>query len=365
VPAWKCLAIDDPKEQASYRQYGSVGLVEFKRRARRTIDTIYLLFRPDYARKIYWRLNPCFNEIYKLARVHRADFWLANDWTVLPIASRLAAEQGVRYGYDAHEFAADEYRQSRLWRITQRPIITAIEKDGIAGAAFTTCVSDGIAKELTSTYGLRAVPKVIRSTPIYSPGTFRPTGGTIEVLYHGIVASGRGLDECIRSVALWRPEFRLTIRGPSKPEYLAMLRKIAESSNVSGRVIFEGPVPMTQLVARAASFDIGLFALPDYSSQNIYVLPNKFFEYVMAGLALCVSDLPEMSRLLQHYNLGVSIDSVTPEAIAVAVNKLDRRAIDAYKRNALEAAKELNWEAEGNAFLQLCEASVSERIPAH
>jgi hypothetical protein len=69
--------------------------------------------------------------------------------------------------------------------------------------------------------------------------------------------------------------------------------------------------------------------------------------------------------LLQHYNLGVSIDSVTPEAIAVAVNKLDRRAIDAYKRNALEAAKELNWEAEGNAFLQLCEASVSERIPAH
>jgi hypothetical protein len=35
-----------------------------------------------------------------------------------------------------------------------------------------------------------------------------------------------------------------------------------------------------------------------------------------------------------------------PEKIAAAINSLDRERIDLFKRNALKAAAELNWEAE-------------------
>jgi glycogen(starch) synthase len=112
-------------------------------------------------------------------------------------------------------------------------------------------------------------------------------------------------------------------------------------------------------VREAAEFDVGLFALPGHSLQNFHVLPNKFFEYTMAGLALCVSDLPEMSRLLHGYELGRLIADVTPQAVAAAINGFDRASIDRFKQNAGKAALELNWEVEARAFLSACTEAAS------
>ncbi len=154
------------------------------------------------------------------------------------------------------------------------------------------------------------------------------------MLYHGIVSPGRGLEACIRSVALWRAEFTLTIRGPASAAYAQTLQTLVEETGLSGRIVLAPPVPMIDLVREAAEFDVGLFALPGHSLQNFHVLPNKFFEYTMAGLALCVSDLPEMSRLLHGYELGRLIADVTPQAVAAAINGFDRASIDRFKANA-------------------------------
>ncbi len=343
-----------PQPSMATRKKGKTWIGLQLGRMRRAYDVARLSLDRGYAKTVYWRLNDRFSQIYNLARLQKVDFWLANDWTTLPIAQRLAAEQGVPYAYDTHELAVDEYAQNRIWRLTQRPVIASVERSGIARAAFATCVSDGIADRLHEFYKLENRPIVIRNTPMYRQQFFRPTGGTIEVLYHGVVAPGRGLEACIRSVFHWREEFRLTIRGPSSPAYLASLKAEVEAAGISGRVIFDEPVPMTELVARAATFDVGLFSLPDHSLQNVYVLPNKFFEYTMAGLALCVSDLPEMTRLLRKHDLGELIDSVSPEAIANAINRLSRSNIDRFKRNSLIAAKELNWEVEGKRLIDEC-----------
>jgi glycogen synthase len=123
-------------------------------------------------------------------------------------------------------------------------------------------------------------------------------------------------------------------------------------------VTFAQSVPLVDLVRRASEHDVGLFALPSHSLQNVHVLPNKFFEYMMAGLALCVSDLPEMASILKRHSLGVLIETVAPEAIAVAINQMNRVAIDTYKRNALTAAQEFNWENEGQLLVKACDRAV-------
>lgn len=327
-------------------------------RVRRAVDVLRVAIRPAHARRVYWRLNRNFERIHALARQERVDLWLANDWTMLPIAQALSAEQGVPFGYDTHELAVDEYAQNWRWRLATRPIIAEIEASGIRQATFATCVSDGIADRLREVHGLPERPVVIRNTPVYQPVAFRPTGETVRVLYHGVVAPGRGLEACIASVALWRPEFHLTIRGPASTDYRGALETLAREAGVAARVAFDPPVPMTELVTAASAFDVGLFALPDHSLQNVYVLPNKFFEYTMAGLALCVSDLPEMRRLLDAHDLGTVFSGLSPEAIAQAIHRLDRAAIDRFKRNALVAARELNWEVEGARLVAMAEAAV-------
>lgn len=317
-------------------------------RARRAKDVALTYLSQEHANAAYWRLNDRFAGLYQLASEQQVDIWLANDWTALPIARRLAAEQGVPYTYDTHELAVDEYAHRLLWRLMQRPVIAAIERGGIADAAVTSCVSQGIADRLHGLYGLPEKPLLIRNMPCYEAHPYRPCGDSIEVLYHGVVNVGRGLEACIDSVVLWRPEFRLTIRGPGPADYLAALADRIEAAGLGGRIVLAPPVPMVDLVREASQFDIGLFALPGHSEQNVHVLPNKFFEYTMAGLALCVSDLPEMTALLRQHDLGRLIPEVSPQAVAVAINGFDRASIDRHKQHALEAAKLLNWEAEAD-----------------
>lgn len=334
------------------------GVLSILRRARRAKDVALVYASRSYANLAYWRLNERFERLYRLARQEKVDIWLANDWTALPIVRRLAAEQSTLYAYDTHELAVDEYAQHWLWRMMQRPLIAAIESGGIAGAAVTSCVSQGIADRLSGLYGLPKKPLLIRNMPRYEAHPFRPCGDRIAVIYHGVVNVGRGLEACIDSVASWHPDFHLTIRGPGPARYLEGLAVRIRTAGVADRVALAPPVPMTELVQEAARFDIGLFALPGHSQQNVHVLPNKFFEYAMAGLALCVSDLPEMTALLRQHGLGRSISEVTPQAIAAAINSFTRAEIDACKQRSLVAAKQLNWEAESDQLFLAIERAV-------
>lgn len=274
---------------------------------------------------------------------------------------RLAEEQGAILVYDTHELASEEYAERPIWRLIHRPLVMGVERRGLERAAFVTCVSEGISSRLQDVYRLTQRPMVVCNTPSYQAMPFRPTGERIEVLYHGVVAPGRGLEECIESVAHLRPEFSLTIRGPGSDGYHSQLKQKIASHGLENRVRLAPAVPMTELVRSANTADIGLFALSDHSRHNRFVLPNKFFEYTMAGLALCVSNLPEMAYLVQRHDLGLLVPDLSPAAIATQLNSLDRNMIDRYKRNALAAARQLNWEKESEKLLARCTSLVAER----
>ena len=90
----------------------------------------------------------------------------------------------------------------------------------------------------------------------------------------------------------WRRHCRLLRRVASR-------RWQTSITCIAGRVRLAPPVAMTELVRAAKDFDVGFFALPGSSRHNELALPNKFFEYVTAGLAVCISELPEMARLVR------------------------------------------------------------------
>src|ERR1700730_16741009 len=100
-------------------------------------------------------------------------------------------------------------------------------------------------------YRLPQPSLVIRNTPLYQHSNFRPTGERIRVLYHGIVAPGRGLEEAIDSVAAWRREFNMTIRATKNPGYSDDLRRRIRDGGLEQRVRLVPPVPMTELVKEA------------------------------------------------------------------------------------------------------------------
>jgi glycosyltransferase involved in cell wall biosynthesis len=301
---------------------------------------------PHRADGVFWTLNGALVDLYRAASCYRPAIWLANDWTTLPVAQRLAEEQNVPFGYDTHELATSEYGHRTKWRILYQPLILALERRGIAAASVVSCVSDGIAGHLQHLYRMKERPMVVRNMPHYESYAFRPTSSSIRVLYHGIVAPGRGLEACIASVSQWAEGRSLSIRGPAQDAYRAELEALIAEEGVGDRVTLLPPVPMTDLIREAAAFDVGIFIFPSANRHNVYVLPNKIFEYVMAGLAVCVSALPEMAAVVRGHDLGVLVEGMEPEKIAAAINSPDRARVDEFKRNAVKAAAELNWEAE-------------------
>jgi glycosyltransferase involved in cell wall biosynthesis len=357
APAWVVgQPRDDGAESADYRCNARCSRKSdlfgfWAARIRDGADLLAARLGGSVACRSYWRLSADARDIYDRASRIEADVWLANDWAMLPVASRLAKEKGGFYGYDTHELATDEFADRPRWRFWKRPLVRAIERGSIGGAAVVSAVSEGIAKRLQDLYSLPRLPAVIRNTPIFESTPFRPTAIPIRVIYQGIIVPGRGLEAVIDSVCAWRPEFDLTIRGPGDASFLHALQRRISRRGLEARVQLAPPVPMTSLVQEAAAFDIGLFALPRSSRHNELALPNKVFEYIMAGLAICVTELPEMARLLRQHHLGVTIPQLDPGAIANTINSLDPESIDRYKRNALIAAQQLCWERERELLL--------------
>ncbi|WOF73270.1 glycosyltransferase [Parvibaculaceae bacterium PLY_AMNH_Bact1] len=308
----------------------------------------------------YWKVLPQSENIYSLAAKEPADVWLANDWYVIPVAARLAREHGGIVGYDTHEFALNEYSHNLAWKFLKRPFVSRIEKSLIQTAPVCSTVSQGIADALQGVYDLNECPLVVRNVPNYQQVQPAERSGRLRVLYHGIVAPGRGLEACIDSVLNWREEFTLTIRGPAKDPYHKALVARIEGLGLSDRVRMVPPVPMTDLVNEAAAFDIGLFALPDHSMHNHFALPNKIFEYIMAGLAVCVSDLPEMENIVDTYGVGTTFHGMEPETIAAAINKFDEEKVNFFREKSLTAAQELCWEKEAKIMVNAYSNAVSK-----
>lgn len=326
------------------------------------------------ARLLPTRLLPALDEtVYWSQSSHRRlrdaaaggpyDLYIANDWATLPIAAQLAAGDGTAYLYDTHEYAVAEHIEDWRWRLLFPGHVRRLEQRFIVGAAACSTVCDSIAAALRRDHGLADLPAVIRNLPAYRPTAFRPTGDQITVLYHGLFNPNRGLLPLIESVALWRPGRRLLLRGFGNPGLVERLRAAIARLGLDERVTIEPPVPADAVIEAASNADIGIFALPDSSLQNRFALPNKLFEYVMAGLCVCVSDLPEMAAVVRHHDLGVLLSGSDPRAIAAGINSLERDAIDRYKAKALKAASTLCWERESERWLAVVRCALAKAGP--
>jgi len=86
------------------------------------------------------------------------------------------------------------------------------------------------------------------------------------------------------------------------------------------------------------------------------MLPNKFFEYLMAGLPVLASPLESIAEVIKTYDVGQVISSLAPADIGAAISGMlaDRVALDRMHHDALEVAKqEFCWEKEHEELISL------------
>jgi|CXWL01.1.fsa_nt_gi glycosyltransferase involved in cell wall biosynthesis len=298
-------------------------------------------------------------EILRIARENidlRPDLVIAHDYHTSDVGYELAKEFGAKFSVDVHEYAVMQYSNDPQWVRNVQPVIRTVQDHYFRKADVLTVVGAGIAELVAQETPLKRPPVVIRNVPFANPQTFRPVGDRIKVLYHGDLSRPREIDMAIRSMPMWRNEFDLVLRGNGDPAYIGELKRLVSRLGLEQRVTFEPAVPFDQIVPAANSADIGYFAYRAYSPQIQFALPNKFFEYVMAGIAVCISDLREVGALVREHNVGLLIPEHTPEVIANTVNSFNPDSIARFKRASLTASETLNWETERKSLLAAYDA---------
>ncbi|MEH6714989.1 glycosyltransferase family 4 protein [Parasphingorhabdus flavimaris] len=113
----------------------------------------------------------------------------------------------------------------------------------------------------------------------------------------------------------------------------ASLMNRVEKAGLEHIVIFHDPVPKTRLVGLLASADLGLQILADVPAFYYGTSPNKFFDYLAAGLPVITNYPGWIADLVEQYQCGIAVPAADPNLFATALIKMantseiDRRSM--------------------------------------
>ncbi|HWF62336.1 MAG TPA: hypothetical protein VN666_18795 [Nitrospira sp.] len=262
------------------------------------------------------------------------DAAIANDLEALPLALKMA--QGSSVILDAHEYFPLEFEDRWLWRWFFASYTHDMCRRYMPKAARVTTVCQGIANRYTKEFGVRT--EVITNTPHFHDLPIRPTDGSvIRLIHHGAAMVSRRIELMIELMGFLDERFSLDlILMPGKLDYIERMRCLARGKP---KIRFLEPVPMDQLVILSAQYDIGLFLLPPTNFNYEMALPNKFFEFIQARLAVAIGPSPEMAQIVREFGCGVVADDFEPASLARVLNQLTAVDIDRMKAGSERAAK--------------------------
>ncbi|SNT13629.1 hypothetical protein SAMN06309944_2204 [Micrococcales bacterium KH10] len=295
-------------------------------------------------------------------RERKFDLVVANDARVLAFAHQVA--NGAPVWADMHEWAPEERTHVLAWRLLVAPLMTYLCRIYLPRSAAVTTVGARIAQLYRQHFGVDA--QVMRNSSPWQD--LKPSPGPdddaqrIRLVHSGAAIHGRNLEAMIDVVTDLGERYTLDLYlmpGGDDGKYLAALRSRAVGCD---RIRFCDPVAPGDLPATLNGYDVGVFWIPPTHTNARLTLPNKFFDFVQARLAVAVGPSVEMADLVRHYGLGVVSEGFTVEECRRSILDLTPGAIRDAKRASDAASKELSFEHDAGVADQILEGALSSSV---
>jgi len=163
---------------------------------------------------------------------------------------------------------------------------------------------------------------------------------------------GRGIEAAIRSMQFIEGA-ELWLAGDG--DITLQLKQMVTELKLDDKVKFLGRLPLLQLQQLTLKADLGISLEEDLGLNYRFALPNKLFDYIQAGVPVLVSNLPEMKKIVEHYQIGVIAESHQRKELAELMKTalFDQEKRRVWKQNLLKAANELCWENEERILRQI------------
>ena len=307
----------------------------------------------SFGYRLRWIFMPELNR----ALAQRYDAYHANDWDTLLLAAQAAKRDGARLVVDLHEYAPLEYENRPNWWLRE-PMLRYMLRTYATQADAVTTVAPLIAQRYEQEFDF--APMVVLNAPpkiALPPKTLNPQN--IRLIHHGIASPVRRPELMLKALALCEPRYTLHFMFVHS-DYVEELKALAERLT-PGRVFFHDPVPPEKIVERIAAFDVGFNVIAPTNYNYAYALPNKFFESIVAGLAVYIGPSAQMQRYVERYGFGCTAPSFAPRDLAATLNRVTADEWVRMQQAARQAAQELHAAAEMAKVVQLYRRLFEER----
>ena len=307
----------------------------------------------------FFRMFVLTKTIYKLALKEKADVYHFHDPELLLWMTKLKKKTGAKIIYDVHEDVPKQIF-SKHWipKILRKPISILFEfYEGRKIREFDFIITVG--KEVRERFE-KINPNVeeIKNFPILK--NFEETSRNrsvgkkkfFNIIYAGGITDVRGTTQMIEALEYLPSNTKLILLGKFSSEKYEKNLKSLKGFN---KVDYKGVVDFKDVPLFYQKSDVGIICfLPEPNHLN--AVPNKFFEYMAAGLPIVVSNFPSWERIIQENSCGICIDPLKPKKIAQAIKYLidhPKEAIEMGKNGKNAVFKKYNWGEESKKLIEV------------
>ena len=300
-------------------------------------------------------------EMRVLAAREPADWFIAHAHGALPVAAAAAACWNARLGFDCEDLLVHTPEEPRA-------VLRAIEAEYLPRCSYISTASPLMAEQLVQH---RHIPAPLVLYNVFSLAlaegmlipALRPAARAMRLHWFGqTIGLGRGLEDAIAALSHLPAEAELHLRGNPSPGVREKLEALAGRER--HRLFFLPPLQHDEVIRAMEPFDVGLaLERPDHGNYARTVT-NKFFSYLLAGLAVAASDTPGQQQLMaQMPPAGFLYSAGEARALADGLLKWvrDRQTLRTAQQAAWDAARaRFCWEREREKFLSV----FAENVPA-
>ena len=132
--------------------------------------------------------------------------------------------------------------------------------------------------------------------------------------------------------------------GDVVPQLMERVKEL----KLESKVLFFGKRPFHEMMCYTYHADIGLTLDKPRSLNYKFSLPNKVFDYIHARTAIVATDIKEVRKVIEKYQIGEIVEPFSEETLVSTLQTFiaDRARLDSMKENTMFAAAEEHWEKE-------------------
>jgi glycosyltransferase involved in cell wall biosynthesis len=273
---------------------------------------------------------------------------------VLPLGYLFKVFSNTIIIYDTHELESETVGKKRLLRTISK----IIEKIFIHTTDYVFTVNQSILDWYQQEYSLnniisiRNIPNFIRFHDIQQTKyeilrqKFNLYNNEVIFIYLGAMHHGRGIETILNVFSRVQENKHVIFMGYGNLESL-----IRSYESKYKNIHFHDAVPPNEVLTYTQGADIGICLIENVCLSYYLSLPNKLFEYIMAGIPSITSNFPEMNHIINIFQVGWTIE---PEENSLYnfIQNISLDEISTKRTHTLNYRQTIGWHQEEKAMLE-------------